>query len=199
MLVRIGIAGAIAINIMLAALALYSGEVNGMDAQFDAFLPLDQLRAGPSRLHLAGSRVLHWCVGVVAHAVAAHGPPDRDRAGRGPRARRHQHRHRYGTGLLRRAGDSDLRAARGTVPAATRTAHGGRRGRVVARAGTGISAHRRCRRCARHTDRRAASGHGAGRAGRRKLRCRRPGAGRTLHRERGAAHRRVASRAGRRR
>ncbi|MBL0173337.1 MAG: heavy metal translocating P-type ATPase [Gemmatimonadaceae bacterium] len=37
MLVRIGIAGAIAINIMLAALALYSGEVNGMDASFTRF------------------------------------------------------------------------------------------------------------------------------------------------------------------
>ena len=34
MLVRIGIAGAIAINIMLAALALYAGQVNGMDPAF---------------------------------------------------------------------------------------------------------------------------------------------------------------------
>jgi Cu2+-exporting ATPase len=37
MLVRIGIAGAIAINIMLAALALYSGEVNGMEHSFERF------------------------------------------------------------------------------------------------------------------------------------------------------------------
>ncbi len=37
MLVRIGIAGAIAINVMLAALALYSGELNGMDPQFTRF------------------------------------------------------------------------------------------------------------------------------------------------------------------
>ncbi len=37
MLVRIGIAGAIAINIMLAALALYSGELNGMDAPLTRF------------------------------------------------------------------------------------------------------------------------------------------------------------------
>jgi P-type Cu2+ transporter len=37
MLIRIGIAGAIAINIMLAALALYSGELNGMDAEFTRF------------------------------------------------------------------------------------------------------------------------------------------------------------------
>lgn len=35
--VRIGIAGAIAINVMLAALALYAGELNGMDAQFTRF------------------------------------------------------------------------------------------------------------------------------------------------------------------
>ncbi len=34
MLVRIGVAGAIAINIMLTALALYSGDFNGMDAGF---------------------------------------------------------------------------------------------------------------------------------------------------------------------
>lgn len=37
MLVRIGIAGAIAINVMLAALALYSGEVNSMEAQYTRF------------------------------------------------------------------------------------------------------------------------------------------------------------------
>ncbi|HEY0931601.1 MAG TPA: heavy metal translocating P-type ATPase [Gemmatimonas sp.] len=37
MLVRIGIAGAIAINMMLAALALYAGELNGMDATFTHF------------------------------------------------------------------------------------------------------------------------------------------------------------------
>lgn len=37
MLVRIGIAGAIAINIMLAALALYAGEVNGMDPAITRF------------------------------------------------------------------------------------------------------------------------------------------------------------------
>ncbi|MEP6763590.1 MAG: heavy metal translocating P-type ATPase metal-binding domain-containing protein [Gemmatimonadaceae bacterium] len=37
MLVRIGIAGAIAINVMLATLALYSGEVNGMDPSFTRF------------------------------------------------------------------------------------------------------------------------------------------------------------------
>ncbi|QJR37019.1 heavy metal translocating P-type ATPase [Gemmatimonas groenlandica] len=37
MLVRIGIAGAIAINVMLAALALYAGELNTMDASFTRF------------------------------------------------------------------------------------------------------------------------------------------------------------------
>jgi Cu2+-exporting ATPase len=37
MLVRIGVAGAIAINVMLAALALYSGEVNGMSPEFTRF------------------------------------------------------------------------------------------------------------------------------------------------------------------
>ena len=37
MLVRIGIAGAIAINVMLAALALYAGELNSMDADFTRF------------------------------------------------------------------------------------------------------------------------------------------------------------------
>ncbi len=37
MLIRIGVAGAIAINIMLAALALYSGELNDMDAEFTRF------------------------------------------------------------------------------------------------------------------------------------------------------------------
>ena len=37
MLARIGIAGAIAINVMLAALALYAGELNTMDANFTRF------------------------------------------------------------------------------------------------------------------------------------------------------------------
>ena len=37
MLMRIGIAGAIAINVMLAALALYAGELNTMDASFTRF------------------------------------------------------------------------------------------------------------------------------------------------------------------
>ncbi len=37
MLMRIGVAGAIAINVMLAALALYAGEQNGMDAQYTRF------------------------------------------------------------------------------------------------------------------------------------------------------------------
>jgi P-type Cu2+ transporter len=37
MLVRIGVAGAIAINVMLAALALYSGELSGMEAQYTRF------------------------------------------------------------------------------------------------------------------------------------------------------------------
>jgi len=37
MLVRIGIAGAIAINVMLAALALYAGELNTMDESFTRF------------------------------------------------------------------------------------------------------------------------------------------------------------------
>ncbi len=37
MMVRLGVAGAIAINVMLAALALYSGETSGMDAQYTRF------------------------------------------------------------------------------------------------------------------------------------------------------------------
>jgi Cu2+-exporting ATPase len=37
MLVRIGVAGAIAINVMLAALALYAGEANTMDGAFTRF------------------------------------------------------------------------------------------------------------------------------------------------------------------
>lgn len=37
MLVRIGIAGAIAVNVMLLALALYSGELNGMEARYTSF------------------------------------------------------------------------------------------------------------------------------------------------------------------
>jgi Cu2+-exporting ATPase len=37
MLVRIGVAGAIAINVMLAALALYSGELNSMEVRFTHF------------------------------------------------------------------------------------------------------------------------------------------------------------------
>ena len=37
MLVRIGVAGAIALNVMLAALALYSGQLGGMDGPYERF------------------------------------------------------------------------------------------------------------------------------------------------------------------
>jgi sulfite exporter TauE/SafE len=80
MLVRIGIAGAIAINVMLLALALYAGELNGMEALHHV-LPLDEFRGHGAGVHLAGTRVLHRCVGVAAHEVAAHGSAHRDCAG----------------------------------------------------------------------------------------------------------------------
>jgi Cu2+-exporting ATPase len=82
MLVRIGVAGAIAINVMLAALALYSGELDGMDAGLERFfrwislaLTLPAL-AWPGRVFFTGAwaalrtRSLHMDL-PIAIALAA--------------------------------------------------------------------------------------------------------------------------------
>ncbi len=70
-LVRIGVAGAIAINVMLAAVALYSGVVSGMEAKYEhffrwvSFLVAIPALFGPGRVFLAGgwgalrTRTLH--------------------------------------------------------------------------------------------------------------------------------------------
>ena len=82
MLVRIGIAGAIAINMMLAALALYAGDVNGMEARFTAFFRWISLGltipafVWPGRVFFMGAwaslrtRVLHMDL-PIAVALAA--------------------------------------------------------------------------------------------------------------------------------
>ncbi|MFN8574187.1 MAG: heavy metal translocating P-type ATPase [Gemmatimonadaceae bacterium] len=60
-LVRIGVAGAIAINVMLAAVALYSGVVSGMEAKYEhffrwiSFLVAVPALIGPGRVFFAGA------------------------------------------------------------------------------------------------------------------------------------------------
>lgn len=82
MLVRIGVAGAIAINVMLAALALYSGALNGMDPQFERFFRWVSLAVivpafiWPGRVFFSGAfaalrtRALHMDL-PIAIALAA--------------------------------------------------------------------------------------------------------------------------------
>jgi len=82
LLARIGVAGAIAINVMLAALALYSGERNGMDDSYQRFFRWVSLLltlpafAWPGRVFFTGAlsafrtRSLHMDV-PIAIALAA--------------------------------------------------------------------------------------------------------------------------------
>lgn len=82
MLARIGVAGAIAINVMLAALALYSGERNGMEASYQHFFRYVSLLlivpafAYPGRVFFTGAwsavrtRSLHMDL-PIAIALAA--------------------------------------------------------------------------------------------------------------------------------
>jgi len=82
MLARIGVAGAIAANVMLAALALYSGQFGGMDGPYERFFRWVSLLLttpallGPGRVFFAGAwaslktRTLHMDVPIaIALAV----------------------------------------------------------------------------------------------------------------------------------
>lgn len=82
MLVRIGVAGAIAINVMLAALALYSGQLGGMEGPYERFFRWVSLLLttpalfGPGRVFFAGAwaslrtRTLHMDLPIaIALAV----------------------------------------------------------------------------------------------------------------------------------
>ncbi len=84
MLVRIGVAGAIAVNVMLAALALYSGWIGGMDAQFTRFFRwisfglVTPALFWPGRVFLAGAwsalraRTLHMDVPIALGLAAGY-------------------------------------------------------------------------------------------------------------------------------
>ena len=82
MLARIGVAGAIAANVMLAALALYSGQFGGMDGPYERFFRWVSLLLttpalfGPGRVFFAGAwaslktRTLHMDLPIaIALAV----------------------------------------------------------------------------------------------------------------------------------
>lgn len=84
MLVRIGVAGAIAMNVMLAALALYSGWLGGMDHQFTTFFRwisfalVTPALLWPGRVFLSGAygalraRTLHMDVPIALGLVAGY-------------------------------------------------------------------------------------------------------------------------------
>ena len=84
MLVRIGVAGAIAINVMLAALALYSGWTGGMDAQLTRFfrwvslLLVTPALIWPGRVFFTGAwsalraRTLHMDVPIALGLLAGY-------------------------------------------------------------------------------------------------------------------------------
>ena len=79
MLTRIGVAGAIAGNVMLAAAALYSRRVQRDGSPLRRTLPLDVAGALAACGVLPGASLLHRGVGGVADPHAAHGLADRDR------------------------------------------------------------------------------------------------------------------------
>lgn len=84
MLVRIGVAGAIAINVMLAALALYSGWTGGMDEQLTRFfrwvslLLVTPAMVWPGRVFFTGAwsalraRTLHMDVPIALGLLAGY-------------------------------------------------------------------------------------------------------------------------------
>jgi Cu2+-exporting ATPase len=84
MLVRIGVSGAIAMNVMLAALALYSGWLGGMDQQFTSFFRwisfalVTPALLWPGRVFLSGAiaalraRTLHMDVPIALGLVAGY-------------------------------------------------------------------------------------------------------------------------------
>ena len=84
MLVRIGVAGAIAMNVMLAALALYSGWLGGMEPQYERFfrwvslLLVTPALAWPGRIFFAGAwsalrmRTLHMDVPIALGLAAGY-------------------------------------------------------------------------------------------------------------------------------
>ena len=84
MLVRIGVAGAIAMNVMLAALALYSGWLGGMEPQYERFfrwislLLVTPALAWPGRVFFAGAwsalrtRTLHMDVPIALGLAAGY-------------------------------------------------------------------------------------------------------------------------------
>ena len=84
MLVRIGVAGAIAVNVMLAALALYSGWLGGMEPQYERFfrwislLLVTPALAWPGRVFFAGAwsalrtRTLHMDVPIALGLAAGY-------------------------------------------------------------------------------------------------------------------------------
>ena len=84
MLVRIGIAGAVAVNVMLAALALYSGALGGMDREYERFFRWISLAVvtpamiWPARVFFAGAwsalrtRTLHMDVPIAVGLAAGY-------------------------------------------------------------------------------------------------------------------------------
>jgi Cu2+-exporting ATPase len=84
MLVRIGVAGAIAINVMLPALALYSGRFGGMDAEWQhffrwvSFVLVTPAMLWPGRVFFAGAlgalraRSLHMDVPIALGLAAGY-------------------------------------------------------------------------------------------------------------------------------
>ena len=122
MLARIGVAGAIAANVMLVAFALYSGQFGGMDGPYERFFRWVSLVLttpavfGPGRVFFAGAwasvrtRTLHMDLPIACALLLGWV--------RGTIEHHHGHR----PDLLRRARDAHVCTARWPVPAAARAA-----------------------------------------------------------------------------
>ena len=82
-LLRIGVAGALAGNVMMLALALYSGWFGGMEPAFVRYFRWMSLLLTAPVAALAGPGLLPGRARRAADPPAAHGPADRARARRG--------------------------------------------------------------------------------------------------------------------
>ena len=176
-MLRIGVAGALAGNVMMLAVALYSGWFAGMEPAFVRYFRWLSLLLTAPVLIWPGRVFFQGALASLPHPPAAHGPADRHRARRRLRPRHHEHRHRHRSDLLRRRRHAGVPAAGGPLPAAARPARGDGRHEPPARAHPLRGAHRGGRGDPRGARRGAPAGRAGRGARRRDLPGRRDGGG----------------------
>ena len=121
-LVRIGVAGAIAINVMLAGARAVQRRLVGMDPQYQRFFRWVSLVVTVPAMLWPGRVFFTGALGGAAHAHPAHGPAHRHRPRCRLPARRGEHGDRQRPDLLRWRHGAGLPPARRALSAAARAA-----------------------------------------------------------------------------